>query len=123
VTDPEHRFFMALLLNVDGRERIFDLIRQRYPAADPLEKVLDWVFDLGQTRIFGTDGANALGIDGFSEPEMFALEQMLKGRADDEIKDIFAGENPTVDGSIVDLAISRLRGSVLFRPLLGSQAA
>src|SRR5438445_51763 len=44
VTEPEHRFFMALLLNVDGRERILSLVQQRYKDIDPIEKVLDWVF-------------------------------------------------------------------------------
>jgi hypothetical protein len=33
VTNAEHRFFMALLLNADGRERVFLLIKQRFPDA------------------------------------------------------------------------------------------
>ena len=117
VTNPEHRFFMALLLNADSRERIFDLIRQKYPDADPLEKVLDWVFDLGQTRVLGLDNSNALGIPGFGEPEMFVLEQLLNGKTNDEINAVFAKENPGA-GSTAGEAISRIRDSVIFRPLL-----
>jgi hypothetical protein len=123
VTDPEHRFFMALLLNVDGRDQVFQLIKQRYPDADPLEKILDWVFDLGQTRIIGSDGANALGIPGFGEAEMFALEQMLHGSSDEEIRSAFGCENPGCDPAVSDLAISRLREAIIFRPLPSARSA
>jgi hypothetical protein len=118
VTDPEQRFFLALLLNVDGRDRVFELIRQRVPDADPLEKVLDWVFDLGQTRVLGLDNSNALGIPGFGEPEMFALEHMLGGRSDHEIKDLFATETAVTDSGVITEAIFRIRNSVIFQPLM-----
>ena len=57
VTNAEHRFFLALLLNVEGRENIFPLIKQRYPDADPVEKVLDWVFELSETRVMQTSAS------------------------------------------------------------------
>lgn len=118
VTNPEHRFFMALLLNVDGRERIFSLIKHRFPDIDPIEKVLDWVFDLGQTRVIGVDSSNALGIADFGEPEMFALENLLKGKSDEETVQAFAAENPGQDEQVIANALSKIRGSVIFRPLL-----
>ena len=118
VTDPEHRFFMALLLNVDDRDHIFTLVKQSYPDADPLEKVLDWTFDLAETRVVGTENSNALGIPNFGEPELFALENLLQGKTDDEIKQAFAAESPRADETTITDAIAKIRGSVIFRPLL-----
>jgi len=123
VTNAEHRFFMALLLNVEGRSRIFSLIKQRYPDADPVEKVLDWTFDLAQTRVMGPENANALGIADFGDAEMFSLEHLLNGRNDDEILEMFAAENPSVDTVVVEDALRKIRDSVLFRALLTDTAA
>ena len=115
VTNPEHRFFMALLLNVDERDRIFSLIKKRFPDADPIEKVLDWTFDLAQTRVVGVETSNALGIPEFGEPEMFVLESLFHCKTDDEIKRAFAEENP--GGDLGD-ALTKIRNAVIFRPLL-----
>jgi hypothetical protein len=118
VTKPEHRFFMALLLNIDDRTRIFSLIKQRYPDADPIEKVLDWVFDLAETRVVGLEASNALGIPDFGNAEMFVLEKLLHGNSDDEIRSAFAAENPGADTSLADAAIAKVRAATIFRPLL-----
>lgn len=118
VTNPEHRFFMALLLNVDERNRIFSLIKKRFPDADPIEKVLDWTFDLAQTRVVGVETSNALGIPEFGEPEMFVLENLLHGNTDDEIKRAFAEENPDANAVDIGESIAKIRSAVIFRPLL-----
>lgn len=78
VTEPEHRFFLALLLNVDGKERICSLIKQRFPDADPIEKMLDWTFDLSQMRVAGLGMQNALGIAEFDDFDLFIFEKLLK---------------------------------------------
>jgi hypothetical protein len=119
VKEPEHRFFMALLLNVEGRERIFGLIKQRFPDADPVEKVLDWIFDLSQTRVvMGMETANALGIPDFAQTEMFALEHMLLGKSDDEVKRAFAAESNDASTERIENAIAVIRSSAIFRALL-----
>jgi hypothetical protein len=118
VTNPEHRFFMALLLNVDGRDRIFSLIKQRFADDDPVEKVLDWTFDLAQTRVMGVDNSNALGVPDFGEAEMFVLENILRGRSDGEITQSYLTENPHADQTAINEAISRISAAVIFRPLL-----
>ena len=115
VADPEHRFFMALLLNVDERQRIFSLINQRFPDVDPIEKVLDWVFDLSQTRVVGVEVSNALGIPDFGENEMFVLEHLLHGKADQEV---IAAAEPSVNPDDLTVSIERIRNAVIFRPLL-----
>ncbi len=115
VTNPEHRFFMALLLNVDERTRILGLVKHRFPDTDPVEKVLDWVFDLAETRVVGVETPNALGIPDFGDPEMFVLENMLHGKTDEEIRQAFSAENP---GAEIGEAIAKIREAVIFRPLV-----
>jgi hypothetical protein len=121
VTDPEHRFFFALLLNVDGKERIFSLIKQRFPDADPLEKVLDWTFDLAQTRVLGIDTPNALGIADFGEVEMFMLENLLKEKTEDEMREMIKSDYPAekAEGVLAefDARLAKITGSVIFQPL------
>ena len=118
VTNPEHRFFMALLMNVDGRKRIFSLIQQRFPDTDPIEKILDWVFDLAETRVVGVEATNALGIPDFGEMAMFALEYLLKDKTDTEIVELYGEQYPEAETSSLTNSIAKVRGAVIFRPLL-----
>ena len=118
VTNPEHRFFMALLLNVEGRSRIFSLIKQRYADADPIEKVLDWTFDLAWTRVMGSENSNALGIADFGDAEMFAFESLLHEKGDIAIAEAFKTERADSSPDSISSALAKIRSSVLFRPLL-----
>lgn len=93
VSDPELRFFIALLLNAPDREKIFSLISQRFTRVDPVEKVLDWTHDLANTRVAGSDRSNVLGIPDFGEIDLFVLEQVLAGRSGDLIAEAFRAEN------------------------------
>jgi len=121
ITSEEHRFFLALLLNVPSREKILELVKSRFPESDPVEKILDWVEELSQTRVLGSKEANAMGIEGFSDEHIFVLEQLLRGRAVDEIKKLintddfkaFAG----LDGKLDTLA-KELQRSALFNRML-----
>ncbi len=115
VTDPEHRFFFALLMNVDDRERILALVKQRFPEADPKEKILDWVFDLAETRVVGFETSNALGIPNFGDAEIAVLEGILNGSTEDEIAESYSKEHPGIN---IREAIEKVRGSAIFRPLL-----
>ena len=118
VTDPEHRFFLALLLNVEGRTRIFSLIKDRFPASEPLDKVLDWTFDLAQTRVLGQNIPNALGIADFDDTDLLILENLLQDKPADEIQTIL--ETDYGSGKVENLAerIEKLRNAVIFQPLL-----
>jgi hypothetical protein len=40
--DPEHRFFLALLLNVSTRTDLLALVEQSFPEAPPVETILRW---------------------------------------------------------------------------------
>jgi hypothetical protein len=45
VEDSEHRFFLALLLNIGSREQILRMIQERFECA-PEQRVLQWVEEL-----------------------------------------------------------------------------
>lgn len=121
VTDPEHRFFLALLLNVEGKARIFSLIKQRFPATEPREKVLDWVFDLSQTRVVGSTQQNALGIEGFDDLDMLIFEHLLVGSTLDEVAEKIEAEYPPEKFAAVKSTlperIAKTRDAVIFSPL------
>jgi len=54
VVEPEHRFFLALLLNVGTKKDLFALVKKRFPKAAPSETILRWVQELSQETEFGT---------------------------------------------------------------------
>jgi hypothetical protein len=122
ITNPEHRFFLALLLNVEGKERILSLIKTRYPEADPLEKVLDWVSELSQTKVLGLNVPNALGIEDFNDFDLFVLEDLMKGLSAEEMQKNLLAEAQTqnIEETLKDLnsRIEKIRQSVILQPLL-----
>ncbi len=120
VTDPEHRFFFALLLNIDDRDTILRLISTRFPDTDPVGKILDWSYDLAQTRIVGTSNSNALGFEGFDDFDLSLLEDLLRGNSDAEARERVLNEYGTERTAAIDLdgKLTRLRESVIFQPLV-----
>jgi hypothetical protein len=120
ITEPEHRFFLALLLNVEGREQIFALVKERFPGKEPLDKVLDWVFDLAQTRVLGQNIPNALGIADFDDTDLSILESLLQDKSEGEIQTILATEYNA--GTVENLAerIEKLQKAIILQPLLKS---
>jgi hypothetical protein len=82
VTDPELRFFLALVLNVPDAHWIARLVKDRHPDSDPVEKILDWIAELGTMRIAGSTLPNALGVPDFTDDDVVLLEHMLSGGDD-----------------------------------------
>jgi hypothetical protein len=121
ITSEEHRFFLALLLNVPDREKILELVKQRYPETDPVEKVLDWVEELSQTRVLGSKEANALGIEGFDDDHMFVFEFLLRGKSLDEIRQLAKTDEFqrfAALGDQLDTLAGALQNSPLFKTML-----
>lgn len=116
VTDPELRFFLAVVLNVDGRDNIYRLIKARFPDADPQEKVLDWTFDLANTRVMGVEPPNALGIDGFGDIDIAVLESMLNREEPDVITASLSSQGASVGN--LDERMAAISNSPILRPLL-----
>ena len=121
VTNPEHRFFFALLLNVDERERILGLVKDRFPDADPIDKILDWTYDLAQTRVIGSNSPNALGFENFDDIDLSILEHLLRGKSESDTLAALASEygDEKLKAADVNGKLRRIRDSVIFLPLLG----
>jgi hypothetical protein len=121
VTDPEHRFFLALLLNVEGKDKIFSLIKERFPDADPIDKILDWSFDLAQMRVLGMNVPNALGIADFGDFDLFILESLLKDKTEEEMREALKNEyqSENTDELAEKLATrsEKIRQAIIFQPL------
>jgi hypothetical protein len=120
VPDPEHRFFLALLMNVDGKERIFSLIKSRFPESEPLDKILDWTYDLANTRVFGTNLPNALGVADFDDFDSFVLENILQEKSieemTDELKNQYGADNFEQFAENLSAKIEKLRTASIFQP-------
>lgn len=76
ITEPEHRFFLALLMNAPARADLLALVSQRFPREAPVATVLRWgeelmeVSDQGVTlldAIFPED----LDLSPDAQPELF----------------------------------------------------
>ena len=118
ITNPEHRFFLALVLNVDDRERLLELIKSRFPNTDPIEKILDWTFELAQTRVVGANISNALGIEGFHDIDLSIVEHLLRGMSESETIEAISKEYGTEKAAGADAKLRTLRESSIFRQLL-----
>ncbi len=53
IAEPEHRFFLALLMNVPTRADLLALVAQRFPNEAPVETVLRWALELEEESDFG----------------------------------------------------------------------
>ncbi len=86
IAEPEHRFFLALLLNVPTRADLLKLVAQRFPKTAPVETVLRWAEELGQASDFGTAILDAcfpesLEVASEEQPDIFiaALRHFMTG--------------------------------------------
>jgi hypothetical protein len=120
VSDSEHRFFLALLLNFNERERVFALVKERFPDEDPKEKVLDWVTDLGITRVLDGSCPNALGVEGFTVFDGVVLEEIFKGKKDEEVIAFLSSSGAGGDDEKKHIreSIERIKGAEVFRALI-----
>jgi hypothetical protein len=85
IEDVEHRFFLALLLNLERREDLLEMVGLKVPG-DPLETVLRWAEELtqvGEAGVWILDAVcpEELEIDEESKPGIFlaALQHFLIG--------------------------------------------
>lgn len=122
ITKDAHRFFLALVLNISSRAKILELVKQRYRDQDPVETILDWVEELGRTRVLGSKETNALGMAEFDDSYVFVLECLLQGLSEDEIYERATAEYPPDNAAElktrIPALIEALKNSTLFKSLL-----
>lgn len=89
VSDPDLRFFLALLLNVPDRQNLRRCVQERY-GGEPQPRILDWVRRLTHER--GTLTVMGLGVPGVTAEEFLALlGDLLDGRTPDRHGTVTAG--------------------------------
>mgnify|MGYP000672268539 CR=1 FL=1 len=71
IGNPEHRFFLALVMNITDGKGIQSLVSKRYPEQSPIETVLGWLDELIEPSEFGLTLLD--GVFNFSES--FDMEQ------------------------------------------------
>jgi hypothetical protein len=122
ITKDAHRFFLALVLNISSREKILELVKQRCPDQDPVETILDWVEELGRTRVLGSKETNALGMAEFDDSYVFVLECLLQGLSEDDIYERATAQYPPDNAAElktrVPALMEALKNSTLFKSLL-----
>lgn len=92
ITTPEHRFFLALLLNVPDRNRVLEMVAQRFPESAPIDTVTEWMEELALTKVWGSSEPNVLGIKEFDDDYLFAFRCLLEGQTLAEAKALCATE-------------------------------
>jgi hypothetical protein len=123
ITADEHRFFLALLLNVPSREKILELVSKRFPDRDPVETILDWVEELAKTRVLGSEEPNALGIADFDDAHVFVLEYLLRGLGVEEMNEKAAAEYPAEHAATLASRLPAITESLIRSTLFGSLLA
>lgn len=121
ITAPEHRFFLALILNVPSRDKLLDSVGRRHPEQDPIELVLDWVMELSTTKVWASNEPNVLGIAGFNDDYLFVLECLLRDYSPAQVQTVIEGLYPADHAEKLkvdfETIAGKLRESILFRAL------
>lgn len=96
IVNPEHRFFLALLMNVQNQADILALIKKRFPDSSPIETILGWAEELIEPNDFGITLLDAifpetLDIDIEEQPQLLiaALKQALEGNTEGNAEEEF----------------------------------
>ena len=85
IIEPEHRFFLALLMNAPTRGDLLSLVKQRFPRESPAAVVLRWVEELMEmsdagVTILDASFPEALDVEPDAQPDLFlaAFRYFLK---------------------------------------------
>ena len=123
VNREDHRFFLALLLNVPDRATVLKLIKQKFPDKDAIDLVVGWIKELAATKIFGSRDPNVLGIGEFDDKHLFVFKGLLEGLTEEEIK-VRASAEPllaaNLNASVEELA-NHIRALPLFKAIFAAQ--
>jgi hypothetical protein len=122
MTTSEHRFFLALLLNVPHRTNVLELVKRRFRDRDPVDIIADWVMELSTTRLLGSREPNVLGVDGLDDEHLFVVRCLLEGLSREEVKEAlrreyYSGQEGNLEGEYEAL-FNSLQSSTLLSSLL-----
>ena len=119
IIEPEHRFFLALLMNAPTRADLLALVAQRYPRQSPVNIVLRWAEELMEASDEGVTILDASfpespGIDRDAQPELFlsALQYFINGgkKMPAQLVDLSAAEIKALRAAFANSTLSLLIG-------------
>lgn len=121
VLNPDHRFLLALLLNVDSRQTVLELVRQRTGNPQPALAICDMLRELSEG-----DSKGVLGVT-FDDTTLDVLEQLLRGHTPAEtlqaLQQTYGPEAVESSREALLALCEALRTSTLFGRLLGPAPA
>jgi hypothetical protein len=124
ITSAEHRFFLALLLNVPSRENVLAMVAQRFPADDPVEIVTDWLEELANTKLWGSAEANVLGLSDVDDQYLWVFQALLRGASLPATLDAYgaecADEMSSEDREKIGALYDSIAQSLLFQTLFSA---
>src|SRR6266436_2335010 len=123
IEGKDHRFFLALLLNVPERTMVLDLIRQKFSEADPVDLAVGWIKEMAAIRIFGSPEPNVLGIRDFETGDLTLFEGLLRGLSLEETKVLAASKSsfPQNHRLPIEDLIGRIKTLPLFKAIFTSE--
>lgn len=114
ILDPDHRYFLALLGNLDRRADILRLVAARVPERDPRDTVMDWMRAMSGTDIVGLelDEANELIV-------RFLLEDTAPADIPARLAEVYDPDDIAAQSADLAEHIERIRTADIFQTLLG----
>jgi len=121
IKGEDHRFFLALLLNLSERATVVRLVQERFPRQDAIKLVVAWVKELSATQIFGSKEPSVLGIEQLDDRQLFVFKGLLQGLNVEEIKTRWETEPGAAnrDVSLEDVA-GHLKSLPMFKSIFSS---
>jgi hypothetical protein len=112
ITDPDHRFFLALLMNLPNQAAIRRVISSRHPGDDPLNLIKNWSRELS--------GFDRIGIE-FDETIATLFGYLLEFKPIEETLTLltarYSVESIHSQRDVIADACKRIQSSELLRPL------
>jgi hypothetical protein len=119
IKNEDHRFLLALLLNVPEKTRMLELVNEKFPDANAIDLVVGWVRELSATKTFGSKEPNLLGNVEFDKGHFIVLKGLLQGLTVEEINAQAAGEaQPPGSHRTIEEMANDLRALTMFSEIL-----
>ena len=122
IKGEDHRFFLALLLNVPERSTVLRLVKEKFPEHDAVDLVVGWVKELSATRVFGSKEPNVLGTE-LDNRHLVVFRGMLEGLSLEEIEAQAESRSAASVGSSIEDVANQLRTLPLFKSIFCPTAA
>jgi hypothetical protein len=124
VRNPEHRFFLAALLNLQTNRHIRNFIAVRYPDQNASDLVIRWLRELSEPDSNGIDEAtpkSQIGFE-FGEGELEIFRLLFAGHSPDRVVGLLSESyDVSEEASNILVLAKALQESLLFQPVFIGQ--